>query len=304
MKKIIALFLVVVLVSLMIAGCGGTKNDATTNGGATTAPVATSNTEATTVKTTVTSATTATTSTTQATTVKTEATTEATTEPTTAPEIIPGDEYSKDLVAYWNFEKIEDDMVYDVTGRGNDGYVSGNPTIVDGIHGKAISLSKLGQHIDVLDSDDLDFGKDDNFTFEAVFKWNGTAPDAWPCIMNRGLMIPTKEYRYYGFWINNQNGIPQLGITNANANGCLNIPANGTIDTNWHTFTAVQEDGEISFYIDGVFQKSSDAIDAVSSQKLFIGYNGNSGDQGQFIGLIDEIKIYNCAIPESVIENR
>ena len=62
------------------------------------------------------------------------------------------------------------------------------------------------------------------------------------------------------------------------------------------------ENNCLDLYIDGEFVNTSAAINALTEDNLFIAYNGNSGDQGQFTGLIDDIRIYNCALSETYIE--
>ena len=118
-------------------------------------------------------------------------------------------------------------------------------------------------------------------------------------------MLSTKSYKYYGLWINHSSKVPQFGVSNANANGTLNIAPTGyVLDNEWHTFVMVQdaENHCLDLYIDGEFVNTSAAINAPTEDNLFIAYNGNSGDQGQFTGLIDDIRIYNCALSETYIE--
>ena len=119
-------------------------------------------------------------------------------------------------------------------------------------------------------------------------------------------MLSSDSYKYYGFWINHSNNIPQFGISNATATGTRNIaPSNYTLDSNWHTFAMVQdgEAGTLTFYIDGIEVGAVEAINASTEANLFIAYNGNSGNQGQFSGIIDDIQIYDCALSETYIES-
>ena len=66
------------------------------------------------------------------------------------------------------------------------------------------------------------------------------------------------------------------------------------------------ENNCLDLYIDGEFVNTSAAINALTEDNLFIAYNGNgtgaNADQGQFTGLIDDIRIYNCALSETYIE--
>ncbi len=153
----------------------------------------------------------------------------------------------------------------------------------------------------VKDSDDLDFSMTDSFTLSVRAQWNGEFPDNWACLVNRGLMISTKAFKYYGVWINSSNSIIQFGTSNEGQTGTANYAA-VEADVGFHTYTIVQnaEEGTLNFYIDGQMYSTTTAKDFVTDEDLFIGYNGNSGDQGQWSGSIDEILIYDIAIvPEA-----
>ncbi len=292
MKKNIALMLALTMVVALLAGCGTEPAETT--------PAETTPLETTPVETTPAETTPA--ATTAAETTPAETTTEATTpaETTAATTSAPDPIETATLVACWEFDEIKNGMVTDLSGNGHFALVSGTPKIeaIDG--GNAISLKTLGDHLQVADADDLDFTKEDDFTLTARVKWTGKFPDNWACIVNRGLMLSAKAYRYFGFWIDSASSIPQFGVTNASENGCLNVPAKQKLDTEWHTFTMIQnvKDHRLYFYIDGELQSATNLINANSNQPMFIGYNGNSGNQGQFDGLIDYIKIYKGVVEE------
>ncbi len=209
-----------------------------------------------------------------------------------------GETAEEGLVAFWDFDEIDNGFVADKSGNGHDAAVHGSPKIEDLTDGKAIMLSESGDNLFVEDDNDFDFKKTDDFSAVARVKWNGTYPSGWPCIFNRGLMTKAYAFNYFGFWIEHGTGIAQCGVSNYNANGCLNLPAKQALDTNWHTFKLVQrgDKGKLYFYIDEVLQASSSSISSVSTQPLFIGYNGNNGNEGQFAGLIDSVKIYDIAL--------
>lgn len=285
MKKYIALVLLCALLTAAVCGCSQKQAEESSS---------TSLTEATSTAV-ETAQTTEQTSPVQTTATTVETVTEQT---TTEPETPPEEPKEKGLVAFWDFDEIENGVVADKSGNGHDAKVHGSPTIEDLTDGKAIKLAKIGDHLLVDDSDDLDFGRDDDFSVTARIKWNGTYPDNWACILNRGLMTSAGAYNYFGFWIDSSTNKPQCGVSNIAANGCLNLSAKEPLDTNWHTLKIVQR-GDIStlyFFIDETLQATSNSISSTSAQPLFIGYNGNSGNQGQFAGLIDSIKIYNIAL--------
>ena len=204
---------------------------------------------------------------------------------------------TKHIVAGWIFDEIVDGKVVDISGNGNDAIVSGNCKIYKG----SVYMEDLGDNILVKDSDDLDFTIDESFTLSIRAQWDGEYPDNWACLVNRGLMLSTNAYKYYGVWISTGNQVIQFGTSNESQTGITNY-ASMTADLGWHTYTIVQDAGEgtLSFYIDGELYASTSAKDFVTDEDLFIGYNGNKDNQGQWVGMIDEIIFYDIAIiPEA-----
>lgn len=203
---------------------------------------------------------------------------------------------TKHIVAGWTFDEIVDGKFVDISGNGNDAIVSGKCKIYKG----AVYMENLGDHILVEDSDDFDFTIDDSFTLSIRAQWDGEFPDNWACLINRGLMLATNAYKYYGVWISTNSQI-QFGTSNEAQTGIANY-AITTADLDWHTYTIVQdaEAGTLSFYYDGELCASTTAKDFVTDENIFIGYNGNKDDQGQWVGLIDEIIFYDIAlVPEA-----
>ncbi len=208
------------------------------------------------------------------------------------------DEYMQNLIAKWTFDNIDGGVVKDVAG-GHDATVAGNPEIVtDGEH-TGIRLAAVGDHLSVDDFADFNFGATDSFTLTATFKWSGNLVYnwGWPCIFNRGLSEGLQQYEYYGYWIDPSSQIFQFGTTNPSG-GCRNLSADRPLSTEWHTAKIVQDGakGTMKCYIDDVLLAESPAISADSTAGLFIGYNGADNEASQFLGIIDEIAVYNTAV--------
>ncbi|MGN1095986.1 MAG: LamG-like jellyroll fold domain-containing protein [Eubacteriales bacterium] len=290
MKKIISLLLAVTMMTGILASCGGNKENKTDMPDNTTETIST--TEATKEST----ATTATSATTASTTPTTAATTE--------PEPIYTYEKEEGLVAYWAFDSIKDNIVIDVTGNGHDGTIIGKAQLTEGRIYKGIRFRSTNQSVVVKDADDLNFTEKDSFTIEVYYKWGGSFVGSnWPCLIQKGLDTSKKAYNYIGFWINTGSSRAlNLGITGNGGTGTLNVPSFMPVDTSWHQAIAIQdaEAGTLSFYIDGVLQNQVDAINA--SSKGYDLYIGNNGKDGQFVGVLDEIKIYNYAKDSSLYD--
>ena len=207
-------------------------------------------------------------------------------------------EKEEGLLAYWAFDSIEDGLIKDVSGNGHDGKVLGEPEICPGYIYNGIRFSKPGQGVIVKNTKGLDFTEKDSFTIEACFNWDGVISGAsWPCIMQKGLDIAKKAFNYVGFWINSSCRRASLGITGDGGTKTCNLVAQVNNTAGWHKLVAVQDGkaGTLSFFVDGVPQRQSNAINASSvGMPLTMGF---CDDSSVFLGAIDEIKIYNYAKP-------
>lgn len=287
MKKIIALVLVTVMLAFAVVSCtGGGNNETTTASGSSNETVPTK------AETTTTSA--ATTTTTEA-----ETTTTTTTTTTNPPVVVvPTD---KNPIVHITFDELTDDLVFkDKSGNGHDAVANKALELVEGHDGKAVSFTKLNQHVEIADSDDFKLSKSDSFTIDVWFKWSGNISGTnWPCIIQKGLVQSKDLYKYVGFWVNYTDKKLNLGVTSSTDAKYSNNPAGEEVGTKWHHAVAVQdaEAGTISYYYDDVLVIKLPAIDASSKDCPFtIGYNGSDG---QFVGAIDELKIYNYAVDMS-----
>lgn len=199
------------------------------------------------------------------------------------------------LIAYYKFDKIESGYVKDESGHGFDAKVYGNPEIVEYDDGRtAIYLKDGGDHLYIEDNKEFNVKPTDSFTLIVKLKWDGKIYDTWPCIVNKGLKTSVSKLKYYGFWLDTQ-GIPALGCTSVYGNGTSNIFASYKLDTEWHTFMAVQEgDCElIHFFIDGTLIASRPSCDVFRCDVgMYIGINGNTSTEGQFLGQIETIALY------------
>ncbi len=198
-------------------------------------------------------------------------------------------------VAHITFDALSEGLVFnDDTGNGNNAVANSTVEIVEGRYGKAVSLAG-GQHIEIADSTDFKFSKSDSFTIDLWFKWSGTYYGTnWPCVIQKGI----SQGKYVGFWVNSGDQKLNLGITSYN-----NYPAEPAVDTSWHHAVVVQDAdaGTIAYYYDDKLVLRLPAVDASSSGCPFtIGYNG--GD-GQFVGCVDELYIYDYAVDMSKYES-
>ncbi|MCQ2435387.1 MAG: prolyl oligopeptidase family serine peptidase [Clostridia bacterium] len=205
-------------------------------------------------------------------------------------------EYEKEdgLLAHWAFDSIDDGIVRDVSGNGRDAEVIGTPSVVKGVIYNGIEFTEAGQKVVVKNAPWMNFTCTDSFTFEAWCRLTSRQRGVWPCVMHKGLDVKAHSFRYLGFWISG-DGHYALGMTGNGGTGCYNAVASVTADGEWHRLTAVQngETRRISFYVDGKYQCVAPSVDMTNEYDLII---GDGGENNQFFGAVDEVRIYDRAI--------
>lgn len=232
---------------------------------------------------------------TEATTQTEEETTEAVTtaEETTEAEeplVVPDDS----LLAWYTFDEIVDGYIADKSGNGFDAQVKGKAKIVSvDENTNAVSFENGGDSLYIQDNKAFNVKPDEDFTLIVTLKWSGKIFDTWPCIFNKGLLTVSGKEKYYGFWLDT-TGKPSLGLTSVYGNGTSNTLAKFSLDTEWHTFVAVQDGANktIYFFIDDECVGSRQSVTCVTEIGVYIGINGNTASQGQFLGQISEVALY------------
>ena len=134
----------------------------------------------------------------------------STEETTTTTSVV--DPVKKGPIAHITSDDLSHSLTFiDDTGNGHNAVASHKLKIVDGRFGNAVYLESAGQHIEIPDSDDFRFSKNDSFTIDVWFKWSETfSGGQWPCVIQKGLVQSEGKYKYVGFWINSSTGALNL----------------------------------------------------------------------------------------------
>ena len=280
MKKIISLMLSVSMLVMLLASCGANNETTSTTEAITT--VAT--TEATTV------------ATTEATTV---ATTEATTVATTESPVKELAFSEGSLLAHWDFSSISaDGTVADLTGNGHTGKVSGNVQSVAASDGNGVQFFGDGGMVTVEDHKDFQFKNEHSFAIEVRFKADTSAGAG--TLIQKGLL--DGKGSHFGFWTDESANL------NLKLSGQSAAP-NKALDDGWHHAVMIQNKatGTVVYYLDGVIQTSTRPANSKSpvvpvsfvmkNEAISFGSDGTN----HFTGIIDDVKIYDYAINESVV---
>lgn len=200
------------------------------------------------------------------------------------------------LVAYWDFNGNSGDSAKDVSGNGHNGtLIGGTERTKDGKYGGALEFNGTDSEVDVPYHEDLN---PEVFTITA---WanvasNGTGHRA---VVSSRADFPQRGYIFYcepgntwEFWIG------------AGANHWKPVRGPAVNLDEWEHLAGTYADGNHKFYVNGEFigEENFD-IDVNPNEEFLIGAGANetANHNYRFLGLIDEVRLYNRVLNEDEI---
>ena len=214
-----------------------------------------------------------------------------------------------DMVAYFNFEENAAGTTTDNVGSyvGTLKAIGGGnlPTLapsVDDSYGNAYAFDGTG-FID--GSDDASF----QVSQGTVMAWYNAGSDGTE---SQIVGIPagdTWTAPYLGLNIWRSPGGGRLGVqANHNGGGIQYIDAAGTPEGEWHHIAASYDGQFAKLYVDGQLQGSADggsaggSISYTGTPSLTMGVSAGDGSGNHFVGIIDEVKLFNTALSAAEIQ--
>lgn len=203
------------------------------------------------------------------------------------------------IVGYWSFDAgtINGKNVKDQLGK-NDGELDGNPKVVPGKVGNGLEFdSKNFVHIPGTDT--LDFNGAEAITVAAWIKSATDQPVEGVVPGCCGTIVAQRDMNGWALRFDGRDGGAELEfITQPNwqgDGGDFGAPAFPKGE--WHHIIGIVDGNKKYLYTDGKLHMDSDYNGPMSTQgtETEIGYASDGG----FIGVIDEVVIYNRAISES-----
>jgi hypothetical protein len=201
------------------------------------------------------------------------------------------------LVAWWKFENNTSDS----TGA-NPGSIGGSPIYVTGKFGQAISLDG-DDYVDCGKPSLLDF-RTGNWTVSAWIKTTQSGTDD----ANKGTVFANGAdgsggIRYTLAVNEGQSGMITL-TTDDDLSKVQVISTTVVNDGAWHHVVGMRNERTLGVYVDGVLERTEIlpagySLSGSSGQNAYIGVIANYGDGSlfkHFVGLIDEVCIFACAL--------
>jgi len=196
------------------------------------------------------------------------------------------------LVAAFSFNEGSGTTVGDGSGHGNTGTITGATWTAAGKYGSALVFDGATSRVTINDAPSLHLIN--GMTLEAWVN-PSVALSGWDDIIYRG----NDDYFLLLF-----NGAPVAGITLSTDSSSTNTFGPSALPQNTWTHIAQTFDGStVRVFVNGAQVASRSLVGSVldSTQPLEIGSDHIFGQY--FQGLIDEIRVYNVALPQSQIQS-
>lgn len=201
------------------------------------------------------------------------------------------------LVLYLSFDQLDGNKVEDHSNHGNHGETQGNPQLADGKFGSALEFNGVDDWVVVPHEEILTVEED-----VTVMAWINTERHEGPGGQRwQGILAKSNGPRSYSFYTE----IPSTGL-HFSVGGSGSV-STGTVELNvWEHVVAVIEDKAHKYYINGEpageFPGKNPPPGKADTADVVIGKT-HEGSR-EFLGLIDEVRIWNRALTEDEVNEQ
>jgi hypothetical protein len=198
------------------------------------------------------------------------------------------------LILYFSFDELDGDTVIDHSQYGNDGTLAGAPELVSGKFGDALKLNGESDWVEVPHAEILTV--DENVTVMAWInaeRHKGPNDQRW-----QGIVAKGNGPRSYSFYTEFPSECLHLS-----AGGSGSVCTGKVALNEWQHVAAHVEDGTHRYWLNGEaageFGGQNPLPGTADTADVLVGktHEGNR----EFLGLIDEVRIWNRALSEDEI---
>ncbi len=202
-------------------------------------------------------------------------------------------EPEESMILYMSFDTVDGKTTIDHSKYGNNGAMVGDPQHVDGKFGKSLEFNGTTDWVEIPHDDTLTVDKD--FTVMAWIhteRLTGPGGAQW-----QGILAKSNNPRSYSFYTENNSGCLHLSVGGGSV-------CQGKVGLNeWVHVVGQMEAGTHRYYINGENVGESGGKQnppgKADTANVFIGRT-HEGSR-EFLGMIDEVRIWNRALSEEEV---
>ena len=206
------------------------------------------------------------------------------------------------LILSLSFDKIADHNVIDDSQYRNDGILIGNPLLAKGISGDALEFNSIRDWVEVPHDESLTVDGD-----VTVMAWIQTPRHEGPRGAGwQGIIAKGNNPRSYSFYTESGGGL-HLSVSNFQG-----APLKGSNSTHqvalnqWVHVVAQVDSGVHRYWIDGINRGNFDLNATLpgGADRAAVRIGNTHENLRTFLGLIDEVRIWNRALSEDEIREQ
>ena len=206
---------------------------------------------------------------------------------------IPEDTFTRGLVAYYSFDEGTGNIAYDISGNGNNGTIYGAKW-TKGKYGSALQFDGVDDYVDL--GNDESFNITDELTIEAWVNRGTITGTTMRYIVGKGTNYINEPYILE---YDPANGYLRFGIYDGTN---YYEVVTGLVKGQWVHLVGVFDGTSVKLYVNGIKKAElSFSQTTIDIQEHSVTIGGCDGGGRYFVGLIDEVRIYNRALsPEEI----
>src|SRR3989339_2094934 len=186
-------------------------------------------------------------------------------------------------VAEWHLDDGSGSSAADSSGNSNTGTLTGSPAWVTGKTNTGLQFDGLNTYVSVTDSNSLDLTT--GISIEAWVKCGDISQDgSTRRVLDKGAyLLGASDKSYFKIF---KGGVAS-SVENTWTSADVNV---------WHHLVGTYDGTAVKLYQDGVLVNQTATTGNIDTNTSVLNIGRQSSGAGRFIGIIDEVKIYNRAL--------